>query len=64
MITSQKLHPQYLKNAEGVHAFVVLPSKEYEELLEDYNDLLVIAERRDEKKISLTELRNELKSNE
>lgn len=55
---------EYLKNFDGSSSFVVLPIKEYEELIEDYNDLTIIAERRNDKKISLTKLKKKLNHNE
>jgi len=63
MIT-ETLHPQYLKNFDGSNSFMVLPINEYEELIEDYNDLMIIAKRRNDKKISLEELKNRLNCDE
>lgn len=60
MIIEKALHPQYLKTANGESPFVVLPIKEYNELIEDYNDLIVIEDRRNEKKISLKTLKENL----
>ncbi len=60
MIAIENLHPQYLKNEDGHSSFVVLPVNEFETLLEDYNDLTVIEERREEPKISLSELKQSL----
>jgi len=56
------LTPQYLKDESGKKAFVVLPVKEYEALLEDLHDLAVIAERRDGPRMSLEQFERELKS--
>ena len=39
---------QYLTNEKGRKTAVVLPVEDYEKLLEDLDDLAVIAERRDE----------------
>jgi len=39
---------------------VVLPVEEYEEILEDFYDLAVIAERRDEATLSFQELKQKL----
>ena len=39
---------QYLTDEKGDRTAVVLPIGEYESLLEDLNDLAVVAERRDE----------------
>jgi PHD/YefM family antitoxin component YafN of YafNO toxin-antitoxin module len=42
------LHPQYITDATGNRVSVVLSVTEYEELMEDLEDLAAIAERRDE----------------
>ena len=55
------LKPQYLLDESGKKSFVVLTVKEYEELLEDLHDLSVMAERRDEPRISLDEFEKGLK---
>lgn len=55
------IHPQYLKDESGNKAFVVLPIREYEALLEDLHDLAIIAERRDEPTMSLEQFEKELK---
>ncbi len=60
MITAETLHPQYLKTASGKPSFVILPINEYDNLIEDYNDLAVMNERVNEEKISLSELKNNL----
>lgn len=61
-MTERNLHPQYVLDKEGKKAFVVLPVDEYESLLEDVQDLGIIAERRDEPKLSLDDLERELKA--
>ena len=63
MMATETLHPQYLKAQDGHSAFVVLPVKEFEELIEDYNDLTVIEERRNESTISLSDLKQSLSCN-
>lgn len=57
------LNPQYLVDHSGKKTFVVLPVQEYEELLEDLHDLAVIAERREEPRISLEQFEVGLKAN-
>ena len=53
--------PQYVvKN--GKRTAVILPIDEYEELLQDLDDLAVIARRKDEPTIPLAEVRRRLKS--
>ena len=59
--TATQLHPQYIKGTDGGESFVVLPVSEYEELLDDLEDLAAIAERRDEPTLSLDELKAKLR---
>jgi len=51
----QELTPQFIRDKNGKKTFVILPVEEYDDLLEDLYDLSVIAERRDEPRISLEE---------
>lgn len=53
---------QYVTNQDGEKTAVIVPYKEFRELLEDVEDLAAIAERRDEPTISHAELLAELKS--
>lgn len=50
------LHPQYITNENGKRVFVVVPLAEYENLLEDLEDLAAMAERRDEPTVPHDEL--------
>ena len=50
------LHPEFLTNEDGKRISVVLPIEEFNELLEDLEDLAVIAERRDEETVSHQDL--------
>lgn len=52
---------QYVTNQAGEKTAVIMPINEYEELLEDLQDLASVAERRDEASISHDELLAELK---
>jgi hypothetical protein len=52
---------QYLTNETGERTAVVLPVADYEKLLEDLDDLAVVAERRDEPTLSHDEFIAELK---
>lgn len=52
---------QYITDDFGHKQSVVLPVGEYEELLEDIQDLAIIAERRDEPTISIENLMQNLK---
>lgn len=57
-----KSQAHYLIDENGKKTAVVLPMEEYEELLEDIHDLAVIAERKDDKTVSLNELKKRLKA--
>lgn len=56
------LNPQFLVDESGNKSLVVLTVKEYEELLEDLHDLAVMAERRDEPRLSLEGFEKGLKA--
>jgi PHD/YefM family antitoxin component YafN of YafNO toxin-antitoxin module len=53
------LHEQFVINEKGEKTAVLLPFDEYEKLLEDIHDLSVIADRKDEKTISLNEIQKD-----
>ena len=61
-MSEKTLNPQYVLDKSGKKAFVVLPVDEYDSLLEYLQDLAVIAERRDEPKLSLDEFERGLKA--
>ena len=61
MVKLKDLHPQYITNEKGERTSVVLSISEFDELLEDIEDLAVMAERRDEPTISHDALVAELK---
>ena len=48
---------QYIVDENGNKVAVILPLTEYQHLKEDLHDLAMVAERRDEGTISLTELK-------
>ena len=52
---------QYLTNEKGTETAVVLPIQDYEKLLEDFEDLAVIAKRRDEETILHAEFKRSLR---
>ncbi len=52
---------QFIIDARGRKTAVILSFKRYQRLMEDLHDLSVIAERRDEKAITLEELKRQLK---
>jgi len=52
---------QYIVDSKGRKTGVLLSLEQYERLLQDLHDLVVVAERRDEKAISFNELKRRLK---
>ena len=58
-----KLSEKYVTNANGRKVSVILSYKRYQKLLEDIHDLAIIAERRDERSIPLSEFKKNLKKN-
>ncbi len=58
------LNLQYVTNPEGEKAAVILSIYEFRELLEDIDDLVMLAERRDEPTVSHDDLIAELKRDE
>ena len=63
MIDINNLHLQYLTNQQGEQTAVVLPIQEFTELMEDLEDLIAVAARKNEPTTShkdfLTELAND-----
>jgi PHD/YefM family antitoxin component YafN of YafNO toxin-antitoxin module len=62
MQTVREIKLQYVTNQAGKKTAVLLPIAEFEQILEDLDDLAKIAERRDEKTISQADLITQLKS--
>lgn len=52
---------QYVIDSKGRKTGVLLSLEEYQRLLEDLHDLAVVAERRKEKPITLSEMKKRLK---
>jgi hypothetical protein len=52
---------QYVTDEKGRKKSVILPVETYEEMLEDIQDLVAVAERRKEKTISFEEMKKRLK---
>ena len=52
--------PQFLTADQGQKVAVVIPIADYEELMEDVVDLAAVAERRDEERTSIAELKKQL----
>jgi hypothetical protein len=52
---------QYVTDDKGRKTSVILSVDTYEEMLEDIQDLVAVAERRNDKKFSLIEMKKRLK---
>ena len=61
MESLDNFHPQYITDEKGDKKSVILPISEFQELMEDIEDLATVAERRDEPTISHEKLLAELK---
>lgn len=61
MLNIKELQAQYVTNDTGKKVAVILPIEEFEELLEDIEDLAVLAERRDEPTVTHAEVLAQLK---
>lgn len=55
---------QYVTDTKGKKRGVILSLKRYQQLMEDLHDLAVVAERREEKSISLEEMKRRLKNDD
>ena len=53
---------QYVVDANGKKTAIILPLKRYQELMEDLHDLAMVAERRNERGISLEAMKRRLKN--
>jgi PHD/YefM family antitoxin component YafN of YafNO toxin-antitoxin module len=53
-------HEQYVVDAKGNKTGVILSLKRYQQLLEDLHDLAVVVERREERPLSLDEMKRRL----
>ncbi|MDA3850722.1 MAG: hypothetical protein PF447_05570 [Spirochaetaceae bacterium] len=56
----QALHPKYVTDDKGIKTEVILPISEYYELLEDLEDLAIVAQRKGEESIPFDEAMKEL----
>lgn len=61
MLDLRELQVQYITDDAGVKSAVILPIEAFQELLEDLEDLAILAERREEPTISHAELLAQLK---
>jgi len=57
---STAMTTQFLTDALGKRVAVVLPVEDYDDLLEDLSDLAAVAERRDEARSTLEEVKERL----
>jgi hypothetical protein len=64
MISTQDLALNYITNEAGEKTAVILPIAQFEELLQDLEDLATVAERRDEPTTSHADLLVELRQDE
>ncbi len=55
---------QYITNESGERSSVILSIEDFESLLEDLEDLAILAERRDETTISHENLKKELRKDD
>ena len=62
MMTATALHPKFVTDSAGRQTAVILPIEEYNGLLEDIDDLAVVAERADEPTIPHEQVVKELKA--
>jgi hypothetical protein len=62
MINTLDLHPQFITDEKGIKQSVILSMQVFQDLLEDMEDLVTIAERKDELTTSHTELLKELQA--
>ncbi|MCX7014752.1 MAG: hypothetical protein NTW86_19760 [Candidatus Sumerlaeota bacterium] len=63
MTIATKLHPQYVTDAEGRQTAVIIPIEEFNELLEDLDDLAALAERVEEPTIPHDQVVKEWRAN-
>lgn len=56
-----KAKEKFITDKKGKRTAVVIPYRKYESILEDVHDLAVIAERRNEEHLSLSDLKKNLK---
>ena len=51
---------QFITDSEGATIAAVIPINEYEELMEDIEDLAVVAERKDDERVSIEDVKKQL----
>ena len=62
MLDLNKLQVQFITDPAGERSAVILPIGQFYELLEDLEDLVIAAERRDEPTLSHQQLLDELRA--
>ena len=60
-MTTATIQEQFIIDAKGNKTGIILSLSRYEKLMEDLHDLAIVAERREEKAISLEEMKRRLK---
>jgi PHD/YefM family antitoxin component YafN of YafNO toxin-antitoxin module len=60
-MTTAATQEQFIIDAKGNKTGIILSLSRYEKLMEDLHDLAIVAERREEKAISLEEMKRRLK---
>ena len=63
MINIADLHPQFITDENGTKQSVILPISTFQSLLEDLEDLALVAERKGEATTSHDDFLQELKNN-
>jgi len=62
MLNTYKLHPKYITDEKGEKISVILSIDEYQELLEDMEDLIKFVERKNDETISHESVIKDLKN--
>ena len=62
VMTTTVTHEQFITDAKGRKTGIILSLSRYEKLMEDLHDLAIVAERRDERLVSLDEMKKRLKN--
>ncbi|OGU27112.1 MAG: hypothetical protein A2057_06875 [Ignavibacteria bacterium GWA2_35_9] len=63
MVDIKRFRLRFVTDRKGKKKEVIMKVKDFEELLEDLNDMAIVAERRDEVKIPHKDLVKDLKQN-
>ncbi len=63
MLNLKEIRTQYITDEIGKKTAVIIPISDFEELMEDVRDLVIVANRRDEPTITHETLKKELNIN-